>query len=69
MKDFEHKKIKITLNSNYGWVSMTGAYIKEEKNFLVIYNPLIKSLQYISLFFIKTIEILGEYKEGDDDDE
>ncbi|MDY2913183.1 MAG: hypothetical protein SOV58_00925 [Candidatus Enteromonas sp.] len=69
MKDFEHKKIRITLNSNYGWASVIGAYIKEENNFLVIYNPLIKGLQYISLLFIKTIEILGEYREGDDDGE
>ena len=33
MKDFENKKIKITLNSNSGWVSVTGAYIKQEDNF------------------------------------
>ena len=46
MKDFENKKIKITLNSNSGWVTVTGAYIKEEGNFLVFYNPAIKKIQY-----------------------
>ena len=50
MKDFENKKIKITLNSNSGWVSVTGAYIKQEDNFLVFYNPLLKIIQYTFLY-------------------
>ena len=69
MKDFENKNIKITLNSNSGWVTVTGAYIKEEGNFLVFYNPAIKKIQYFSTFYIKSIEILGDYKEGEEDEE
>ena len=69
MKDFENKKIKITLNSNSGWVSVTGAYIKQEDNFLVFYNPLLKIIQYFSIYYIKSIEILGDYKEGNEDEE
>ena len=45
MKDFEGKKIKVYLNSNYGWVFVTGAYVKCENNFLAIYNPQVKKIQ------------------------
>lgn len=69
MKEFENKKIRITLNSNSGWVSVTGAYIKEEGNFLVFYNPLIKKIQYFSMYFIKSVEILGDYKEDEENEE
>lgn len=69
MKDFEHKKIKITLNSNSGWLAVTGAYLKEEDNFLVFYNPMIQKIQYLSMFYIKSVEILGDYKEGEQNEE
>ena len=69
MKDFEGTKIKVYLNSNYGWVFVTGAYVKCENNFLAIYNPQVKKIQYFSLFCIKDVEIMGEYKENEEKSE
>lgn len=69
MKDFEKKIIKVNLNSDSGWVCITGKFIKMEENFLVIINNLNKKIEYISMFYIKTIEILGDIPLEDEYDE
>ena len=69
MKDFEGKKIKVYLNANDGGVFVTGADVKCENNFLAIYNPQVKKIQYFSLFCIKDVEIMGEYKENEEESE
>ena len=62
MKDFEGKIIKIYLDSSYGVVCITGPFMKFEDNFLVMLNPITKKIEYYSMYYIKTITIVGDIK-------
>lgn len=63
MKDFEGKRIKLNLNVDSGWTNVSGAFIKMENNFIVIYNEMLKKIQYFSLYSIRSIEILKDIEE------
>lgn len=60
MKDFENKVIRVTFNTNSGWLVEAGDYIKMEGSFLVFRSQQNNKLKYINVDYIKLIEIVGE---------
>lgn len=60
MKDFEGKLVKINLNSNAGWVGITGEYIKLENDFLVIRDKITHKIHYLSMYCVKSVEIINK---------
>ncbi|MCI1245534.1 MAG: hypothetical protein LKG11_06280 [Bacilli bacterium] len=65
MEDFDGKVIKVTLNSSYGVVCATGPFVKIENNFLVMINSISEKIEYYSLYYVKTIMIMGDIDPDD----
>ena len=60
MKDFIGKLIKVFVNSNYGYICVTGPFVKIENNFLVIVNQVTKKIEYYSMYNVKTVTIIRD---------
>lgn len=60
MKDFEGKIIRVIFNSTYGTITETGKYIKNGDSFLVMEAEHTKKIEYISMYAVKTVEIVGD---------
>lgn len=67
MCDFVGKSVKVLLNSDSGYICQSGAFIKMDDNFIVIKSDISKKIEYLSLFNVKSVEILKPV--GVDDDE
>lgn len=60
MEDFKGKIIKVYLASDSAYTCETGYFIKLEDNFLVIKNHRTGKIDYFCLYFVKSIQIVGE---------
>lgn len=67
MKAFNGKVIKLYLNSSSGYLVVTGKYIDQDGDYLVIENELNKKIQYFSKYCIKYIEIIKDIEVDDDE--
>ena len=67
MKAFNGKVIKLYLNSSSGYLVVTGKYIDQDGDYLVIENELNKKIQYFSKYCIKYIEIIKDIEVEDDE--
>ena len=65
MLNFEGKVIKIYLNATSGFVVQTGPFIGFEDDFLLLKNPITNEVNYISKYYIKTIEVVRDINEMD----
>lgn len=65
MEDFKGKIIKVTLNSDSGIVVVTGPFIKSVDGFIVLKNPVNKTIEYFSMYFVKSVSIVRDIKDND----
>ena len=68
MTDFNGKIIKVQLNATSGWVCITGAFIKMDANFIVIRDSITKKIHYLSMFYVRNVEIVSDCIAGDSDE-
>lgn len=65
MNDFNGKVLKLQLNATSGWVSITGAFIKMDGNFIVICDSITKKIHYFSMYYVRSVEIIADLKAGE----
>jgi len=66
MDELKGKVIKISLNSSYGLMCVTGPFIALKDNFVEIISRVSKKIEYYSIYNIKSISIIGDINSEED---